>query len=123
MYVYLLHFERPIGDPANARGQAQHYIGCCDDVAARLETHRKGQGARITREVARRGIEMHLVRVWEGDRTFERRLKNRHNGPLLCPLCNETAHNRAPQGGVPIEQALEGVQVRANVAIGVGTES
>ena len=49
---------------------------------------------------------MHLVRVWEGDRNFERRLKNRHNGPHLCPLCNETAHNRAPEAGVPLEEAL-----------------
>ena len=42
MYVYLLHFDEPIGDTGNPRGQAQHYIGCCEDLPARLETHRKG---------------------------------------------------------------------------------
>jgi hypothetical protein len=34
------------------------------------------------------GIGFQLVRTWEGDRTLERTLKNRHNAPArLCPLC------------------------------------
>jgi len=104
--VYLLHFDAPIGDLGNPRGQAQHYIGCCEDLAQRLQAHRKGQGAAITREVARRGIEMRLVRVWDGDRGLERALKGRKNAPRLCPLCNELAYNRARGGDVPLSEVL-----------------
>src|SRR6476661_2336108 len=39
--VYLLHFSKPYK-------HARHYLGSADDVSARLELHRKGQGARLT---------------------------------------------------------------------------
>jgi hypothetical protein len=85
--VYLIHFEQPIGDLSNPRGQAQHYLGFTDDLEARLEAHRSGNGSAIMAAVSERGIGWQLVRTWEGGRELERRLKRRHASPGLCPIC------------------------------------
>ena len=78
---YLLHFERPYK-------HARHYLGFAEDLERRLELHRAGRGARLVEVVVAAGIGFRLVRTWEGDRTLERILKNRHNAPArLCPLC------------------------------------
>ena len=83
--VYLLHFERPI----SSRHTCQHYIGYTDDLARRMQAHRAGNGARLVEVAAERGIGFEIVRVWRGDRAFERRLKRQHNGPRLCPICGD----------------------------------
>jgi len=87
--VYLIHFAEPLGDLNNPRGQAQHYLGYTDDLEARLERHRSGNGSAIMAAVAERGIAWRVVRTWEGDRGLERKLKNQHNSPRLCPICQE----------------------------------
>ena len=89
MTVYLLHFDAPLGDPSKAHGAAQHYIGYTDDLEARLEAHRRGNGAAIMAAVSRAGIGWHLARTWEGGRDLERQLKRRKNARFLCPLCRE----------------------------------
>jgi len=91
MTVYLIHFERPIGDLNNPRGQAQHYLGFTQDLEGRLQAHRTGNGSAIMAEVARQGIGWTLARTWEGGRDLERQLKNQHNSPRLCPICREEA--------------------------------
>jgi hypothetical protein len=90
--AYLLHFDEPIGDLSNPRGQAQHYLGSSDDVPARLADHAAGHGARLTQVVKERGIGWRLVRTWPGGRAVERALKDLHAGRQLCPEC--TAHPR-----------------------------
>lgn len=90
--VYLLHFDEPIGNMANSRAQAQHYIGWAADPEARLEAHRGGAGARITAWCAQAGIGFDIVRTWTGDRRLERRLKNRKCAPKLCPVCSAANH-------------------------------
>jgi predicted GIY-YIG superfamily endonuclease len=87
--VYLIHFDRPIGDPGNPRGQAQHYLGWTSDLEARLEAHRSGNGSRLMEVIAERGIGWRLARTWHGDRGLERKLKDRHNSPKLCPICQQ----------------------------------
>jgi hypothetical protein len=84
--VYLLHFAVPLH-------HAQHYLGWTrHPLAWRLTAHRQNQGARLLRAANLRGIEWWLVRTWEGcDRAVERRLKDRHESPRLCPLCNPHA--------------------------------
>jgi hypothetical protein len=64
MAVYLIHFDRPIGDPGNPRGQARHYIGYADDLERRLAQHRSGNGSALMAAVARVGIPWQVVRTW-----------------------------------------------------------
>lgn len=85
--VYLIHFDRPLGDLDNPRGQAHHYLGYTQDLDARLERHRSGNGARLMEVVSEAGIGWKLVRTWRGGRELERKLKDSHNSPRLCPIC------------------------------------
>lgn len=81
---YLLHFRTPISPDHTA----QHYIGWAEDVDRRIAEHRAGRGARLTQVAKERGIDFAVVRIWEhAERTTERKLKNRHNAPKLCPIC------------------------------------
>jgi predicted GIY-YIG superfamily endonuclease len=79
--VYLLCFSRKYR-------HARHYLGCTQDLPARLREHRKGRGARLTQVILAAGINFRLTRVWSGGRSLERRLKNQKNAPRLCPACN-----------------------------------
>ena len=82
--LYLICFDRPLK-------HARHYLGFSKSdktLPKRIEHHRKGSGARLMAAVAAAGIDFRVVRTWDdGDRNEERRLKNRHNGPKLCPHC------------------------------------
>lgn len=83
--VYLLHFDERI----SPRHTTQHYIGWASNLEARLEHHAKGSGARLTAVAVERGIGWTVARTWDdADRDFERSLKNRKNGPRLCPICS-----------------------------------
>lgn len=83
--IYLLHF-----DPAYKH--AKHYLGYADDIEPRFYAHLHGRGARLTQVAHDAGITMILVRIWEGgDRTTERKFKNRSHVPLLCPICRGEA--------------------------------
>lgn len=84
MTVYLLHFLAPI---APGRHTCQHYLGVADNLTRRLEDHRAGRGARLCEVAKERGIDFVLVRTWAGGRDVERKLKDRHAGPRLCPIC------------------------------------
>lgn len=87
-YVYLLHFAQPI---APGRHTAQHYLGVARDLQQRLTEHTTGQGARLTQVALSRGITWELAKVWEAPATegrkLEKKLKARHNGKALCPIC------------------------------------
>lgn len=80
--VYLIHFDKPYR-------HAQHYIGYTVDLDHRIYDHQHNvNGARLLQVVRNTGINFRVVRTWpEGDRTFERRLKNRKNARKLCPVC------------------------------------
>lgn len=82
MAVYVIKFDRPLGNPDNRRGQAKFYIGYCEDerLFERLKEHRSGRGACITRAASERGIEMDFAMFILGQsRKVERKLKNRKN--------------------------------------------
>ena len=101
-WVYLVCFERPIGDAANPRGSAGHYLGWADDVAARMAEHRAGRGARILAACVGQGIGFDVVRTWAGaDRAFERRIKAHHNAWRLCPRCGPRRGGRTRAGPSP----------------------
>jgi hypothetical protein len=84
--VYLLHFLAPIGNPANRRAMAQHYLGV-DLSGTRISVQTAGAGAAIVRYVQAQGIGFVVAASWPGGRDLERRLKRRHNAPQLCPIC------------------------------------
>lgn len=96
MTVYLLHLDKPLSRGTSPGGKALlagHYLGWTDDLIGRMFEHVDGKGSRFTQVCVLRGVDFLLARVWEGDdadRTFERRLKNWKNAPLLCPICNPT---------------------------------
>jgi hypothetical protein len=85
--VYLLHFMERIGNPANPRAMAQHYIGWALEPATRITKQTAGQGAAIVRAVQARGIGFEVAATWPGTRALERRLKRRKCAPHFCPIC------------------------------------
>jgi predicted GIY-YIG superfamily endonuclease len=84
--VYLIHFKTPLK-------HASHYIGFTETpetLERRIDHHRKGSGAKLMRAVVEAGIEFEVVRTWDdADRDFERKLKNKKNSRILCPICNQ----------------------------------
>ena len=85
--VYLLHFDP--GRRITGNRVARHYIGWTEgDVDTRLAQHLAGRGSPLVAAVAAAGGTVSLARTWDRvDRHFERRLKNRHEAPRLCPQC------------------------------------
>jgi hypothetical protein len=93
--IYLLHFDRPIGDLDNPRGFASHYTGWTLDLPARLVLHAAGGGARLLQVVGELGIGWQLARVWTGTRARERSLKQR-GAARRCPVCQLVALGLQP---------------------------
>lgn len=80
--VYILKFSEPLGNPNNPHGTAQYYVGWSSNVAARVEHHRAGRGASITKAARQRGIQLEVVVVIPGaPKTEERRIKAQKNTP------------------------------------------
>jgi hypothetical protein len=79
--IYLIHFDRPLH-------HARHYLGYCADgtLEVRLIRHRAGRGARLLAVLRELNIGWRVVRVFEGDRKVERRLKG--GSVRLCPVCS-----------------------------------
>lgn len=80
--IYLLHFDKPFH-------HARHYLGWTSNLKSRIDRHWEGHGSKLIRAAILAGISFTLVMTWEGTRQRERELKNRHNGPKLCPICKE----------------------------------
>ena len=78
--VYLIHLDTPLK-------HARHYLGCSEDLPERVKKHRTGQGAALMRAISKQGIGWHVSRIWDGDRIFERVVKDQHNASHLCPTC------------------------------------
>ena len=88
--VYLIHLDTPLS-------HAKHYIGWASNIRNRLTHHRAGQGARMLQVCVERGITFNVVRVWpHAARAWERKLKNRKNAKILCPICNPCSFDHYP---------------------------
>ena len=86
--VYLIHFNEPYL-------HAKHYLGSTENLHLRLSAHAIGEGANLMKVIREAGITWRLTRVWQGDRTLERTLKDRKETPALCPACfGEAAYER-----------------------------
>jgi len=90
MAIYLLHFSKKLA-------HAQHYLGFCvdNDPSDRLAAHIRGKkGAKIVKAAMAAGIGVELALIIpDGDRNFERKLKNRADVSRWCPVC---AVNKRP---------------------------
>ena len=78
MAVYLLRFDRPLGDPDRPGAHASYYIGSTPDarLVQHLTEHWRNSDACIVRAARTSGRRFRLVRVWWGEgRPFERKLK------------------------------------------------
>lgn len=84
-YIYVLHFDDKLA-------HAQHYTGCTAKLRQRLTAHANGGGARLTRELANRGIEWRLGGLMETTQTnmrkYERTLKDQANAGRYCEICS-----------------------------------
>lgn len=78
--IYMLHFERP-------HRHARHYVGWTLNLPARLAAHRAGRGARLCEVFAADGIGFTVARTVQGDRDWERSIKNAGGSVRYCPLC------------------------------------
>lgn len=81
MAIYILKFDRPIGNPDKKYGTASYYIGYCADtrIAERFAEHKAGRGAALTRAAVQQGIGFQIVVTMPGDRAKERQLKRQKN--------------------------------------------
>jgi predicted GIY-YIG superfamily endonuclease len=84
--IYLIHFDTKIG-------HAAHYVGWTSKggLLKRMAHHRNGTGSKLMAEAKRRGIGWSVVYLWEGDRHFERYLKDKNGSAKICPCCKEAA--------------------------------
>lgn len=73
-YVYILRFSHPLG---NERHRALYYLGWTRDLEQRLETHRRGHGAKITAAAVERGYRLEVAATLRGTLADECRLKQR----------------------------------------------
>lgn len=83
--IYLIHLAAPVHPDRPSR----HYLGIAPtgQLAARIQAHRDGRGSPMLRAATARGIAWDVAITWRGTRTDERRLKQLHAAPSLCPLC------------------------------------
>lgn len=90
---YLIHADKPLH-------HAQHYIGYSDNIAERIESHRKGKGSKLIAAFNKCNISWSVVHIWPSkDRSFERKLHRMKCSPRICPICKHhvvcsECHNR-----------------------------
>lgn len=93
--VYILHFATPIGNAANARALASHYIGFSDDLDARLTKHRAGKGSKLVAAAVAKGIAFDVYH-WPAPLATEKLIKRTKKTALYCPACCAAA-GRTPK--------------------------
>ena len=102
--LYILCFDRPIGNAENSRALAGHYLGFALDVPARIALHAAGHGSALTQAVVKAGIGWQVF-YRPGTPGLERWLKAHYkNTPGLCPRCCTKQHRRPRYGFQPLEQ-------------------
>lgn len=88
--IYLVHLDEGMVVRTEPNGRvvhALHYIGWTADHDRRLAEHSAGRGSSFMAEVERREIPWRVVKMWEGSRTDERKIKNRKESTRFCPVC------------------------------------
>ena len=105
--IYLLCFERLYGN------HCRHYLGWTQDLGARIQAHRTGNGSRLMTAVATAGIGFEVVTTWRGTRADERRLKKGKHLDRRCPRCRPRSKAEALVKRVGRRRYGQGYQVPA----------
>lgn len=91
--LYMLCFDRPLGDPARPRMSARHYVGWFLRPS-RITHHANGtSGVPIVYAFYQRGIPFVVVRTRPGTKADERRIKDNGNHAKYCPRCSPKPWN------------------------------
>jgi len=85
-FCYLFHFHQPLGNLANPRAQASHYVGFCEDLEARIAKQLSGKGAKLVAAALARGITFDLYH-WPACLEVEKLIKRRKETAVFCPTC------------------------------------
>lgn len=101
--VYLFHFHQPLGNTANRRAQASHYVGFSDDLEARIAAQLAGKGAKLVAAALARGITYELYH-WPACLAVEKLIKRTKKTALYCPTCCAAAHRPVRPLPVPVVQ-------------------
>jgi len=91
--VYLFHFNAPLGNLANPRAQARHYLGFSDDFDARIKKQLAGKGAKLVAAALKQGLIFELYH-WPACLAVEKLVKKTKKTSLYCPACAAAAGRR-----------------------------
>lgn len=85
-FIYILHFDTP-------NAHAEHYCGSTESLKQRLEAHADQHGARLIEAIQEKGHSWRLGALATCTKTtmrrIERSLKDNHNTPRYCQICND----------------------------------
>jgi hypothetical protein len=84
--VYLFHFNAPLGNLANVRAQARHYLGFTDDLDSRLKKQLAGKGAKIVAAALAKGLIFEIYH-WPACLATEKLVKRYKKTSAFCPAC------------------------------------
>lgn len=101
--VYLFHFNAPLGNLANPRAQARHYLGFSDDLDSRIKKQLAGKGAKLVAAALAKGLVFELYH-WPATLATEKLIKARKQTSIYCPACCAAA-GRTPKA-LPIPPAV-----------------
>lgn len=102
--VYLFHFNAPLGNRANPRAQASHYIGFAEDLDARLAKQLAGRGAKIVAAALKQGLVFEIYH-WPACLATEKLIKKTKKTALYCPACCAAAGRKLR--ALPVPPAVE----------------
>jgi predicted GIY-YIG superfamily endonuclease len=102
-YVYLIHFDEPVGG-------GQHYTGFARDIDhlhERIAKHRSSVGASMTTAANKRGVSWRVVRLFRVQ-TYRAEKVVKYSTMLLCPHCRTPDKLRlASPGNAALGQAAD----------------
>ncbi|MGO8979019.1 MAG: hypothetical protein ACLQER_06965 [Streptosporangiaceae bacterium] len=93
--IYLLHFDRPIGNTRSKTGYAQHYTGWASNLVTRLAQHMSRSDAKIVQAFRQAGIGWELARPGPAPAPGSARSRLRAAPPGTAPSAR-ASHRRSP---------------------------
>lgn len=94
-HLYIFHFNAPLGNLANRRAQAQHYVGFAEDLDSRIAKQLAGRGAKLVAAALAKGLVFELYH-WPACLAQEKLVKKTKKTALYCPAC-AAARRRLPR--------------------------